>query len=112
MIEPTPQPFGSLPNDSAGFGNVPNATELFPTLRNPSERTENHTLTVREVTRMFEVAGVARTERSIINWCQPNPQGVARLDAFYDPNDRRWFFQENCEEPAAILGIGSNHPLF
>lgn len=40
---------------------------------------------------MFEAAGVARTERSIVNWCQPNPQGVARLEAHFDMNDRKWF---------------------
>ena len=52
---------------------------------------ENHTLTVREVARMFEAAGVARTGRSIVNWCQPNRQDIARLNACFDTNDRRWF---------------------
>lgn len=56
-----------------------------------TERTENHTLTVRDVARLFEDAGVARTERSIVNWCQPNAQGIARLDAYYDPNERKYF---------------------
>ena len=49
------------------------------------------TLTVREVARMFEQAGTPRTERSIINWCQPNRQGVARLDAFFDENEHRCY---------------------
>ena len=40
---------------------------------------------------MFETAGVARTERSIINWCQPNCQGIARLDSYYDPNERKYY---------------------
>jgi predicted RNase H-like nuclease (RuvC/YqgF family) len=40
---------------------------------------------------MFETAGVARTERSITNWCQPNKSGIARLDAYFDPNERRYF---------------------
>ena len=40
---------------------------------------------------MFETAGVARTERSIINWCQPNRTGVARLDCYFDPNDRKYY---------------------
>lgn len=44
-----------------------------------------------DVARMFETAGVARTERSIINWCQPNRQGVARLDSYFDPNERKYF---------------------
>jgi hypothetical protein len=73
------------------FGKVPNAAEGFRNLRNDSERKENHTLTVREVARLFETAGVARTERSIINWCQPNKMGVPRLDCYFDPNERRYF---------------------
>jgi hypothetical protein len=40
---------------------------------------------------MFETAGVARTERSIINWCQPNRQGIARLDSYFDPNERKYY---------------------
>jgi hypothetical protein len=43
-------------------------------------------MTVRETARLFETAGVARSERSIVNWCQKNRQGIARLDAYYDPN--------------------------
>jgi hypothetical protein len=83
--------FGNFPKDSEGFGNFPHASEGFRTLQKPSERGENHTLTVREVARMFEAAGVARTERSIINWCQPNKTGIARLDSYFDPNDRKYF---------------------
>ena len=56
-----------------------------------AERRENHTLTVREMARMFEAAGVARTERSIVNWCQPNRQGIVRLDSYFDPNERKYY---------------------
>ena len=49
---------------------------------------------------MFEAAGVARTERSIVNWCQPNRQGMARLDSFFDTNDRRWFVTSQSVELA------------
>lgn len=63
------------------LGNVPHI----------AERKENHTLTVRETARMFESAGVARTERSVINWCQPNRQGITRLDGYYDPNERKYY---------------------
>jgi len=49
---------------------------------------------------MFEVAGVARTERSIINWCQLNSQGVARLDAYFDPNERRYYITPQSVELA------------
>jgi hypothetical protein len=93
--------FRTLPNDSATFGNVPKASEPFRTIPNdaesfrtfpkPSERKENHTLTVRESARLFEAARVARTERSITNWCQPNRTGVARLDSYYDPNERKYY---------------------
>ena len=71
--------FGNLPNASATFGTVPKDTETFRSVRNLSERTEHHTLTVREVARLFEQSGVPRTERSIINWCRLNRHGVARL---------------------------------
>ena len=80
-----------LPQPSARFGKVPNDAEDFGTVRNTSERREDHTLTVRETARMFETAGVARTERSIINWCQPNRQGITRLDCYYDPNERKYY---------------------
>ena len=78
-------------NTSEPFGNVPNNAEEFGTVPKVAERKEDHTLTVREVARIFEAAGVARTERSIINWCQPNKSGVARLDCYFDPNDRKYF---------------------
>lgn len=82
--------FRTLPNDAAGFGKVPNV----------AERRENHTLTVRETARMFESAGVARTERSVINWCQPNRQGIARLDSYYDPNERKYYITPQSVETA------------
>ena len=83
--------FRTVPHPAEEFGKVPNAAESFRTIRNDAERKQDHTLTVREVARMFETAGVARTERSIINWCQPNKTGVARLDCYFDPNDRKYF---------------------
>ena len=55
------------------------------------QRRADHTLTIKEVVKQFEAAGVARTERSVVNWCQPNKDGVARLDAYFDPNERRYF---------------------
>jgi signal recognition particle GTPase len=73
--------FRTMPKDAEDFGKVPQA----------AERKENHTLTVRETARIFETTGVARTERSIINWCQPNRQGIARLDSYFDPNERKYY---------------------
>lgn len=93
--------FRTVPHPSEHLGNIPNSSELFRTVRKDSEgfrsipkaaeRTENHTLTVREAAKLFEAAGVARTERSIVNWCQPNRQGISRLDSYFDPNERKYY---------------------
>ena len=85
------EPFVKLPNVSERFRNLPHVSEAFGNLPNVAERKENHTLSVREVSRLFEAAGVARTERSITNWCRKNAQGVARLDAYFDPNEGKYF---------------------
>lgn len=107
--------FGTLPKDSATVGMVQNPAEDFRKLPQDAERKESHTLTVREVARMFEAAGVARTERSIINWCQPNRTGIARLDSYFDPNERRYFItlqsvEQAIAEENAKAGKG-NEPL-
>ena len=101
MSDPSSEPFGNLPHDAETFGSVPQGSETFVTVRkdaeafrivrHSAERSGQHTLTVREVARLFEQAGVPRTERSIVNWCQPNHQGIARLDAFFDTNERKYF---------------------
>ena len=111
------EPFGNVPNPSESFRTIPNATEDFGTLSKVSERKENHTLTVREVARMFEFAGVARTERSIINWCQPNKLGIPRLDAYFDPNERRYFISSQSvglaikeEQAKAAKLVGDSSP--
>lgn len=80
-----------LPQVTAEFRTVPKAAEDFGKVPQVAERKENHTLTVRETARMFDTAGVARTERSVINWCQPNRQGITRLDSYYDPNERKYY---------------------
>ncbi len=67
------------------------SSESFGTLPHLSERTAEHVLTVRAVAKRFENAGVPRTERSIINWCQPNPHGIPRLDCFFDNNEHKYF---------------------
>ena len=111
MNNPPAEDFGNVPNASATFGTIPNDAEPFRTVRNNTERTENHTLTVREVARLFEQAGVPRTERSIINWCRLNRHGVARLDSFFDENEGRYYItqqsvsraveEERAKQPAA-----------
>ena len=90
MVRKASARFRKLPNHSERFGNAPHL----------SERKQNHTLTVREAARMFEAAGVARTERSIVNWCQPNRQGIPRLDSYFDPNERRYYITPESVEMA------------
>jgi hypothetical protein len=80
-----------VPQNSVEFRTVPKDTEDFSKVPQVAERKETHTLTVRETARLFEAAGVARTERSIINWCQPNRQGITRLDSYFDPNERKYY---------------------
>ncbi len=96
----TSEPLGSAPHRSDPFRTVPNSSESFRTLRNRVERNAAHTLTVKEVARMFETAGVSRTERSIVKWCLPNKHDVARLDAFFDSNERKWFITQESVEQA------------
>ena len=109
--------FRTLPNDSEAFGKLPNGAERFGRVPHNSERKDNHTLTVREAARMFESAGVARTERSIVNWCQPNRTGVARLDAYYDPNERKYYISPQsvelaiAEEKAKVSKLDNAEPL-
>lgn len=100
QIPNSSEPFGKVPNDAESFGRIPNGSESFRSVPKGSERKESHTLTVREAARMFETAGVARTERSITNWCQPNRSGIARLDAYFDPNERRYFITTQSVEMA------------
>ena len=116
MNEPSSEGVGNIPQPSENFGTIPNASEPFRTVRNISELTEKHTLTVREVARHFEQAGVTRTERSIINWCRPNRQGVARLDAFFDENEGRYYITQQSvtraiEEERAKQPAGGAAPL-
>jgi len=92
--------FGKIPNGSEAFRTVPKDAEGFRSVPKGSERKENHTLTVREAAKRFEEAGVARTERSIINWCQPNRQGISRLDCYFDPNERKYYITPQSVELA------------
>jgi len=89
----------NVPNTSErnkeSFGIIPHASERkikrSVSVPNTSERTTQHTLSVKEVARMFEDANAACTERAIINWVKPNKHGIARLDGYYDPEERKWY---------------------
>src|SRR4051794_13456304 len=88
---------------SENFGNIPNQTseaiKIFPNVsevnhvpfRKPSERKPSHTLTVREVARIFEDQDLPISEHTVTNWCKQNSQGICRLDGFYDEAERRWY---------------------
>lgn len=99
--------FRNVRKPSESFGNLPNHAEAFGSVRNVSEaqtpqpqKKESHTLTVRQVARLFEEAGVPRTERSIVNWCQRNKQGIAKLDAYFDRNEQKYFITPHSVELA------------
>jgi hypothetical protein len=92
--------FRTIPKASESFGKVRNDSARFGSVPKVSERKENHSLTVREAARLFEAAGVARTERSIVNWCQPNRQGISRLDSYFDPNERKYYITPESVELA------------
>jgi hypothetical protein len=96
--------FGTIRNHSEPFRTVPNRSEQL-------ERVEKYSLTVREVTRMFEEAGVPRTERSIVKWCTPNPHGMPRLMSRYDTNERRWFITEDSVRIAIAEEIAKQREL-
>lgn len=100
MVPKASEPFGNVPKHSESFRTMRNDAEPFRSIPKGSERKENHTLTVREAARMFEAAGVARTERSIVNWCQPNRTGIARLDSYFDPNERKYYISPQSVELA------------
>ena len=89
-----------VPENAETLTDIPQTSGEFRTRPNDAERRGNHTLTVRETARMFETAGVARTERSIINWCQPNRQGITRLDSYYDPNEHKYYITPQSVEAA------------
>lgn len=83
-----------IPKASEGYGSLPQTAENVGAPTFHRERKASHTLTVKQVARMLEEAGVARTERSIVNWCQPNRMGVAHLDCYFDPNERKYYITE------------------
>lgn len=68
---------GRSPNMSDGDG--PRPTRLL-------ERKEAHALTSTEVTKIFEHAGLLRTQRSIERYCK-----AEKLDCFFDPDEQRYY---------------------
>lgn len=88
----SPEAPESFPKGSEPFGNASEeVSEVHQKFRKQSEKTEDHTITVREAAKILEDAGIAITERTIINWCNPNRRGVVRLDCYYDESDGKYF---------------------
>ncbi len=120
--------FGTVPNESPNaseaFGTVrnepapraePEGQEGIPE-PTPAERIEaversapacgpEHeglTITVREAARIFEEAGVPRTERAITNWCNPNGRGIVRLDCCYHEGERKYYLSPESVQRAIM----------
>jgi len=81
---------GHVPPAAEGVGQGPPMTDNDGHSRT-KEKNEHHTLSVKEVARLFEDADVTRTERSITRWCKSDPQGEAKLDCYFDTNELKWF---------------------
>jgi hypothetical protein len=103
MTNDTPsENFGTVPNEaSENLKIFPNHSETnFVPIRKPSERKPTHTLTVREVQRIFEDNEISLSEHTVINWCKQNSQGICKLDGFYDEAERRWYITPESVEIA------------
>jgi hypothetical protein len=107
---PTSESFGNVPNASESNGqsfrkasetfrsNTPPASETIDEILSRPERLSLHTLTAREVEKLFEQAGRPVTERSILNWCKPNGEGICRLNCGYERGERRWYIAPDSVE--------------
>jgi hypothetical protein len=79
---------GGIPNRSEHHGFEAPELRTAPTC---GTEHENLTITVREAARIFEEAGVPRTERAITNWCNPNARGIVRLECCYHEGERKYY---------------------
>lgn len=83
---PRSEPFGTI--DAA----VPNPfPEVFRTAPVCTAADGDHTITVREAARLFEEAGVSRTERALTKWCNRNARGITRLVCCYHELERKYY---------------------
>ncbi len=94
--EQNAQPFRTVPiyseevrNESNNVQN--NSEEHSRTAPSCSDENSEHTITVREAARIFEEAGILRTERALTNWCNKNARGIARLNCCYRESQRRYY---------------------
>ena len=85
-------PFKASDADKNGAEDIPkNGVEPQRTAPTCSQEHSEHTITIREAARIFEEAGVPRTERAITNWCNQNARGVARLDCCHNEVERKYY---------------------
>jgi hypothetical protein len=100
-----------LPKDSEGVGSgSEEASESGPVFRNYAERTEDHTVTVRDAAKIFEEANMPATERTIINWCNPNKRGIVRLDCYFDQGEGKYFITpQSIEQVIKEESPGQSH---
>jgi hypothetical protein len=78
-----------VPNEEEQAHPIP--SEQFRTAPSCSIPHDEFSITVREAARIFEEAGVPRTERAITNWCNRNARGITRLDACYNDEERKYY---------------------
>jgi hypothetical protein len=102
----------SLPKASEAFGNTPSSvSETMDDVLYRPPRQAVHTLTVREVEKLFEQAGSPVTERSILNWCKPNREGVCRLQCGYERGEYRWYIAPDSVERVIEEERKKQHPF-
>jgi hypothetical protein len=77
-------------------------SERFRTAPLCSESHEGFTITIREAARLFEEAGVPRTERAITKWCNLNARGVTRLDCCYSESERKYYITPESIERVTV----------
>ncbi len=104
-LEPISETFGTKPGSSEEVLNepnkVPNNSEgKYRTAPTCSADNSQYTITIREAARIFEEAGVPRTERALTNWCNKNVRGITRLDCCYRESQRRYYIT-----PQSIDGV-------
>ncbi len=111
MLPNASEPFGMVRNEPAPRAEPKEISEPTPAERTEaSERTaplcgpehEGLTITVREAARIFEEAGVPRTERAITNWCNPNGRGIVRLDCCYHEGERKYYISPESVQRAIM----------
>jgi len=72
---------------------------------------DKHTLSVKDVHKLFIEKGVAITERSVVRYCKKR-NGVSLLDCIFDENETKLLITpesaENAIEEKKALGIGVN----